>query len=356
VIYLDHHATSPLLPEVLDVMRPWLGAPANPASAHRAGQAAAVAVERARVEVAALIGGHPAGVVFTSGATEANHAWFHAARARGTRRVAVSAVEHPCVRAAAGRCAEVLTVPVDERGIAVLDGLPDDLDGVSLMAANHETGVIQPIDALRARSGWVHVDATAAAGRMPLRLGWVDAVVFSAHKLGGPCGAGALVVRDGGPLPPLLEGGSQERGRRAGTVNTAAVVGFGEACRLARVELDERVRRWTDLRARLASAVTHLGGQVVGGPAVPSVLDAVFSGLPAEMLVMALDLRGVCVSAGAACSSGAALDSPVLRAMRHPEPAGGLRISFGPRTTPVELDALLEALPAVLDAARAAVR
>lgn len=356
MIYLDHHATSPLLPEVRAAMEPWWGVPANPASAHRAGQRAAMAVDRAREEVARLVGGVPEGVVFTSGATEANHAWFHAARAAGASRVAVSAVEHPCVHAATAGFPDVVPIPVDACGTAVLDGLPGDLDGVSLMAVNHETGAIQPVDALRTRSGWLHVDASAAAGRVPLDLGHADAVVLSAHKLGGPVGIGALVLRHGGPLAPLLGGGSQERGRRAGTVNVAGAVGFAHAARLALDELDARRARWTTQKERLVRALTSVGAR---RPAEagrlgcsPSVVLAVFDGIPADVLVMALDLRGICVSAGAACASGSAEPSPVLRAMGDPSPRSGLRVSLGPRTTDAEVDAFVAALPAVVSALR----
>ncbi|MCB9678527.1 MAG: aminotransferase class V-fold PLP-dependent enzyme [Alphaproteobacteria bacterium] len=352
MIYLDHNATSPLLPEVRDAMEPWLGVPANPSSVHAAGRAAARAVEAAAAEVAALVGGRAQGVVFTSGATEANHAWFHAMRAEGrARTVAVGAFEHPCVLAAARRCEAVIDVPMGPDGRARLEGVPA-TDGTSLMAVNHETGVVQPLAALRERSGWRHVDATAGAGRLALDLGWAEAVVLSAHKLGGPMGVGALVVQGADPFPPLLEGGSQQRGRRAGTVPTPLVVGFGAAAHLARVELDARRATWATQRERLVRAVRGAGGEVVGEGAVPSVVDAVFAGLPAETLVQALDLRGICASAGAACASGSIETSPVLLAMGHAHADGGLRVSLGPCTTDAEVDAFCEAIGPVVEALR----
>lgn len=351
MIYLDHAATSPVLPEVLDAMLPWLGVPANPASVHLAGRQAAAAVERARAHVAALVGGRPEGVVFTSGATEANHAWFHAARARGTRRVAVAGIEHPCVLAAAARCEEVVSIPVGRDGVVRLEGLPA-VDGISLMAANHETGAIQPVGSLVGRVAWVHVDASAAAGKLALDLGWADAVTLSAHKLGGPIGVGALVLRDGSELPALLTGGAQERGRRAGTVNTPAVVGFGEAARLALAELDARTARWLRLREAVVKAIGAAGGRVTVDAGLPNLVHGVFAGIPGELLVQALDLRGLCVSAGAACASGSVDDSPVLQAMGEPHAGSGLRISFGAGTTHAEVDVFCRALPEVAAVAR----
>lgn len=354
LVYLDHNATSPLLPEVLEAMRPWLGVPANPSSAHRAGQRAAVAVEQAREHVAALVGGAPAGVVFTSGATEANHTFL---RGAGAATIACSGIEHPSVIAAVRASgARRVELPVD--GLGRVRCVADEADVVSLMAANHETGVLQDLDAARALAGRlgarVHVDATQAAGRAPLELAWADGVVLSSHKLGGPGGVGALVLRDGDPFPPLLGGGSQERGRRAGTVHTAGVVGFGEACRLARLELEARRARWARQSARLRAGLRALGGRLVGDPErlLPNTTCVVFQGIPGESLVQALDLRGICVSSGAACASGSLEPSPVLLAMGDPEPGGGLRVSLGPRTTDDEVDALLAALPQVLELAR----
>lgn len=354
MIYLDHNATSPLLPEVLEAMRPWLGVPANPSSAHRAGQRAAVAVEAAREQVAALVGGAPAGVVFTSGATEANHTFL---RGVGARVVALSAVEHPSVRAAARASgARVVEMPVDALGRVRPEA--DEADVVCLMAANHETGVLQDLEAARRLArrlgARLHVDATQAAGRVPLDLGDIDGVVLSAHKLGGPGGVGALVLRDGDPFPPLLGGGSQERGRRAGTVNTAGVVGFGEACRLAALELDQRRRRWARQSERLRHGLRVLGARLVGDPdrLLPNTTCVVFPGIPGEALVQALDLRGICVSSGAACASGSLEPSPVLLAMKDPEPGGGLRISLGPRSADDDVEALLAQLPEILALAR----
>lgn len=354
MIYLDHAATSPLLAEVLEAMRPWLGAPANPASVHRAGQRAAMAVERAREHVAALVHGDPAGVVFTSGATEANHTFLRgvARRDPARTRLVVSAIEHPCVHAAA----KAANVPVEvwavgPDGIVRPSPLPSDTAAAALMAANHETGLIQPISAAlgfaREAGAALLVDATQAAGRMVLDVA-ADAITLSSHKIGGPAGVGALVLRDGEAFPALFAG-AQERGRRGGTVNVAGVVGFGEACRLARAQLAERMDRMGRLSMRLRAGLGALGAREVGArERLCSTTCVVWPTLRGETIVQALDLRGFCVSSGAACASGSLEPSPVLTAMGDPEPAGGVRFSIGPGTTEAEIDALLAALPAVL--------
>lgn len=362
MIYLDYNATSPLLPEAREAMAPWWGVPGNPASVHRAGQRAAVAVEEAREAVAALVGGRPEGVVFTSGATEANHAGVRgAARLRGGRVVA-SAVEHPCVLGAVGELERLGTptgvVPVDAEGRVRAEAIPEDTAVLAVMVANHETGVIQPLGAVEARAraldAWWHADATQAAGRIPLALP-ADSVALSAHKLGGPPGVGALVLRDGEPFPALLTGGSQERGRRAGTVNVPGVVGFAAACWAATRDLRARTETWEALSERLRVRLAGLGARRVGAPEhlLPNTTCVVFPGIDGETLVQALDQRGICVSSGAACASGSLEPSPVLTAMGDPEPGGALRISLGPDSTSGDVDQLLAALPPVLAALRA---
>jgi cysteine desulfurase len=362
VIYLDYNATSPVLPEVLDAMGPWLGVPANPASAHRAGQRAARAVERARAEVAALLESDPAGVVFTSGATEANHLFLRGVVRRDPRRrrVVVSPIEHPSVLAAAaavaaeGGFADRWSVGSD--GVVRTTRVPEDTAAVSLMAANHETGVLQPLTEALARAHDVgaalHVDATQAAGRIPLDVP-ADAFVLSSHKLGGPAGVGALVLRDGGPFPALLSGGAQERGRRAGTVNTAGVVGFGEACRLARIALPSRSAATRRLSDALREGLTALGGRLVGAQhRLPNTTCVVFPGLRGETIVQGLDLAGICASSGAACASGSLEPSPVLVAMGDPEPGGGVRFSLGWASTEEDVALALATLPSVLASVR----
>ena len=196
----------------------------------------------------------------------------------------------------------------------------------------------------------VHVDASQAAGRVPLALGAAASVVLSSHKLGGPPGVGALVLPHGEAFPPLLKGGSQQRGRRAGTVNTAGVVAFGEACAQAARRLADTSVRWRAQQERLEGALRVLGGRVVGDQAarLPQTTLVVFDGIVGETLVQALDLRGICVSAGAACASGSIEPSPVLVAMDDPFPEGGVRMSFGTTTTAEDIEALIQALSELL--------
>lgn len=358
MIHLDHAATSPLLPEVAEAMAPWLGVPANPSSVHASGRAAAAALDRARDEVAALFGRDPAGIVFVSGATEANHTGIRGLRALGALRFAAAAIEHPSVHGAlAATGAGVHVLPTGADGVVRLS-LPDDVDAIVLMAANHETGVLQPIreaaTRARARGARLHVDATQAAGRIDLEGLDADVVTASAHKLGGPVGTGVLSLRTGEPFPALMGGGSQERGRRAGTVNVAGAVGFGAACRLARTERAVRLARWTALTERLEAGLVPLGARILGGPRIATTTCALFPRIRGDTLVQALDLAGIAVSSGAACASGSVAPSPVLVAMGESEAAGGLRVSFGPRSTGAEVEALLAALSRVLPTIRAA--
>ena len=357
-MYMGHNATHPTSPAVTEAMAAWWGEPANPSSVHRAGRRAAVAVEEAQAEVAALIGARAVGVVFTSGATEANHHFLRGVLREDRDELVVSAVEHPCVHAAAHYARQVTTWPVDRLGRVAPTPLGPRVAAIAVMAANHETGVLQPLDAVRSVAGTVPilVDATQAAGRVPLQLDWAAGVALSAHKLGGPPGIGALVLPDGEDFPPLLSGGSQQRGRRAGTVPTALVVGFGVACRLARARLTTEASRQQALRDRLEGGLRTLGARIAGEGAarLPNTTLAVFDGLPAETVVQALDLRGICVSAGAACSSGSVEESPVLRAMADPSPGSGVRFSLGTTSTVEHIDTVLATLPGLLERLRTA--
>ena len=358
MIYLDHNATSPMLPEVKAAMESWWGVPANPASIHRAGQGAYAAVERAREQVAELVGGNASGVIFTSGATEANHTFLRALPLLDPRRgLHVNRIEHPSVLAAASWLHKqhgytLLWGSVDEWG-RVHQAVHSDAAAVTIQAANHETGAVQSAPSA---SGQVltHVDATQAAGRLRLTLGDVDGVTLSAHKLGGPPGIGALILKTGDAFPPLLSGGGQERGRRAGTVPTALAVGFGVACELAAARLDERRASWLPLREQLDAALQAAGGRVagLGSPhqRLPQTSCAVFEGVVGETLVQALDLRGFCVSAGAACASGSLSPSPVLRAMGLEPADGAIRVSLGPASTEAEVSAFCTVLAQVVPA------
>jgi cysteine desulfurase len=347
--YLDYNATQPLKPAVRDAMLEMLSGPANASSVHRLGQRARHAVERARAQVAALVDAAAGEILFTSGATEAN------ATALGGlpgRRILISAIEHPSVRGAAPT-AEL--VPVDRDGVVDLAALDRMLAEderpalVSLMLVNNETGVIQPVAEaaaiVHAHGGLLHSDAVQAPGRMEVdvRTLGVDLMTVSAHKIGGPQGAGALFIRAGLDLVPLLRGGGQESRRRAGTENVAAIVGFGVAAELA-----AESPAVAALRDRMEAELRAIApGLVIHGAAAPRIGNTSCFGAPglsAETALIALDLAGIAVSSGAACSSGAVEPSPVLLAMGLSQAAAreAIRVSLGWATEPADVSHLVE--------------
>lgn len=333
--YLDANATEPLRPEARAAVLEGLDLLGNPSSVHADGRAARRALERAREELAAAYGATPAGVVFTSGGTEAN-AMAVAGLGHG-RRLVISAVEHDAVRAAAPPAVAIL--PVDRDGVADLSALEHVLgeDGpaatVCLMLANNETGTIQPVAAaaeLCARHGaLLHVDAVQAVGRVPVSLGALGAVslAISGHKLGGPKGGGALLLAPGTELRPLLAGGGQERGRRGGTPPLPALLGLAAAARAA---VGQGGAGLLPLREGIERAAEAEGAVVLGGPSrLPNTACLALPGAGAEAQVIALDLAGVRVSAGAACSSGKVARSHVLEAMGLGRLAGeAIRVSL----------------------------
>jgi cysteine desulfurase len=352
--YLDYNATAPVRPEVAAAVAEALSLGGNASSVHRAGRAARRAIERARDAVAALVGGRPSEIVFVSGGSEANHL---ALRGSGRRRVLVSAVEHDSVLRAVSD-AEI--IPVDATGIVDCAALAALLDSdptpalVSIMLANNETGTIQPIaelaELVHARGALLHCDAVQAAGKLLLdiRALGADLMSLSAHKLGGPQGVGALVVAGDLALSPLQTGGGQERGRRAGTENLPGIVGFGCAAEIARRELPDighlaALRDDAERRLQAVAPTARIFGS--GTQRLPNTLCIGMPGVPAETQVMALDLAGVMVSAGAACSSGKVRASHVLTAMGvSPEEASSaIRISFGWRSIVADVDHLVEA-------------
>lgn len=351
--YLDHNATSPIRPAVLDAMVEALRAGGNPSSVHRAGRAARARVDAARRQVAALVGALPSEIVFTSGGTEAN---AMALAGTGRKRVLVSAVEHESVlKAVPG--AEI--VPVDRNGVIDLAALERMLAGsepalVSVMFANNETGVLQPVAEVtrlaRAAGALVHCDAVQGAGkaRVDLHGLGIDYLSLSAHKLGGPTGVGALAVRAGAPFAPDRKGGGQEANRRAGTENVAGIVGFGVAAEAARDGLDTEF-----LRDRIEAGLRAVAPAAkIYGAAVPRLVNTTCISMPgvkAETQVMALDLAGVCVSAGAACSSGKVNRSAVLTAMgvEPAESETAIRISCGWSTVSEDIDCLIAAWKAL---------
>jgi cysteine desulfurase len=318
---LDANATEPLRPEARDAVLAALDLPGNPSSVHAEGRAARRLLEDARAAVAAAFGTRPQDVVFTAGGTEAN-----ALAVRGLaagRRVLPGATEHPAVLRAAPAAAE--TIPVLPDGTADLAALEAMLAGggpalVCLMAANNETGVLHPVGeaaALCRRHGaLLHVDAVQAAGRVPLMLGEADSLALSGHKIGGPKGAGALLLRPGLDLAPLVAGGGQERGRRGGTEPLPAIMGLAAAARAARPEAALRLAALRDaIEAAIAAIAPEARFPGQGAPRLPNTTSILLPGVPAETQVIALDLAGVRVSAGAACSSGKVAASHVLAAM-----------------------------------------
>lgn len=359
-IYLDHNATTPLDPRVLEAMRPWLESRfGNASSLHWFGQGARAAVEDARVQVAALIGAAPAEIVFTSGGTEADNLALQgaAAAAPGSRRrVLVSAVEHPAVlgtaRALRAQGFVGETVRVTAEGRLDENDLRTRLDEtcalVSVMLANNETGVLQPVAEAaawaRTRGALVHCDAVQAVGKVPVNVDALgcDLLSVSGHKIYGPQGVGALYVRRGTPMRALLHGGSQERNRRAGTENVAGAVGLGAAAELARGLLAFEPARLAALRDRLEERLLTLPDARINGrgPRLPGTTNVSFGTRDAVPLLMALDLAGVAVSTGAACAAGAPEPSHVLLAMGLDRDVvqASLRFSLGRGTTAEEID------------------
>lgn len=376
-IYLDHNATTPVRDEVIDAMlRVLRGGFGNPSSVHEEGSLARRAVELARERVAALLAARPDEIVFTASATEANNAALHGllAAPQAPRRVVATAVEHPSVEEplaaleAAGL--QVTRLPVDAEGRVdpsrAAAALERGAAALAVILANNETGVIQDMEALRAladaRGIPLHVDATQAVGKIPVDVARLGAATLaaSAHKLGGPKGAGVLFQRRGRSLPPLLRGGPQERRRRGGTENLPGIVGFGVACDLAARELDARIATWGALRDRLwegiCSKVPRVRRNGSAEHVLPNTLNVEFEDAAGDVLLEALDLDGVAVSTGAACASGSLEPSRVLLAMgRTPTQArGSLRFSVGHGVTEAQIDRVVTLLPELVARVRSA--
>lgn len=363
--YLDYNATSPLRPEVREAVAGALSLEGNPSSVHAEGRAARAAVEEARARVAALVGARAEDVIFTSGGTEANALALAAPAGEDSWHCYLSAIEHPSVLSGGRFHPETSTViPVTPDGVIDLQVLSAKLEKhkpggwrplVSLMAANNETGAIQPVaEAARIvheAGGILHSDAVQIVGRAPLditELG-ADMLTLSAHKIGGPKGVGALVLAEGVSVEPLIKGGGQERRRRAGTENVPGIVGFGVAAECAAAELS-RMDEIAKFRDTLEEGVRALAPDAVilsaNVPRLPNTSAIAVPGVKAETLVIGLDLAGVAVSAGAACSSGKVEASHVLAAMgAGPEIAQGtIRISLGFGTENTDIQYCLSAL------------
>ena len=341
--YLDYNATAKVRPEAAAAMARALEIGGNPSSVHAAGRAARAIVEGARADVGRLVGAKPESVVFVSGGTEANALAIESAVRGGVGRIIVGATEHDAVlenARAAGLPLEVW--PVDGDGVADLAWLADGLRRwpralVCLMLANNETGVIQPVaevaELVRCAGGWLHVDAVQAAAKISIDFNALgaDTLALSAHKLGGPQGVGGLVAGPRATLSRRLHGGGQERGWRAGPENLPGIAGFGAAAAVAQQELGARAEQsaWRDA---LATVVTRAGAEVLGqgAPRLPQTLCFAAPGFASELQVIGLDLAGVMVSAGAACSSGKVKPSRVVEAMGCPDLAPcAIRVSGG---------------------------
>jgi cysteine desulfurase len=373
-VYLDYNATAPLRPEAREAMIAALGKVGNASSVHAEGRTAHRLIEDARGEVARLVGGDPKLATFTSGGTEANNTvltpeWMRGGKPLHLDLLFASAIEHPSVLAG-GRFARdaVRLIPVHETGIvdtAALKAmlLQADREGkralVSIMLANNETGVIQPVaeaaQLAREYGAIIHTDAVQAAGRIPVDIAalGVDVLTLSAHKIGGPQGAGAIVrAREDMTFAPFVTGGGQERRHRAGTENVAAIAGFGAAATAAAGDL-AKAKTWHGWRARLEAAVGEGGDTVVfsaGADKLPQTLCFARSGVSAETLLIALDLEGVAVSSGAACSSGKVAPSHVLAAMGVPPALAkcAIRLSLGWDSRESDLDSFATAWRRVL--------
>jgi cysteine desulfurase len=380
-IYFDHNATTPVDPAVADtVTRVLTGEFGNASSVHHFGQRAKALLDEARSAVAALLGAEASEIVFTSGGTESdNFALRGVAEAMeptGRRHLIASSIEHEAVlntlKALMRRGWRTTLLPVDASGIvhpdALAGAIADDTAIVSVMHANNEIGTIQPIAELarlaHARGALFHTDAVQSVGKIPVDVGalGVDLLSLSAHKFNGPKGAGALWIKRGARVTAILTGGKHERNRRAGTENVPAIAGLGVAARLAAAKLAAEAARVAALRNRLEEAIlAAVPGTTINGarePRVPNTTNISFDAVEAESLLIALDLEGVAVSTGSACSSGTLEPSHVLRAMGLPSPRtqNSIRLSLGAGNTEAEVDFVVSKLPGLVEKLRSLTR
>lgn len=382
-VYLDHSATTPVDPRVLEAMLPYFNDKfGNASSVHSFGQQARAAVDRARREVATLIGARANEVIFVSGGTEANNLAIRgitdsSGGSGKTGHVITSAIEHPSVRGISDdlekRGWQITRLPVYADGVVRVDdvraSLRPDTVLISVMLANNEIGTIQPLQEIaaqvreeRARGHqlWVHTDAVQAAGRIPINVDKLgcDLLSLSAHKLYAPKGSGALFVRRGVRLHPQMLGGHQERERRAGTENVPGIVGLGLAAKLAREEMDQRSQHDAMLRDRFEAEVTErIEGIVFNGQRsqrLPHLSNISFRFIEGEGMLISMDLQGVAVSTGSACSSGTLEPSPVIRALGRDEELarGAIRFSFGKDNTVADVDYVIDVLAQVVERLR----
>jgi cysteine desulfurase len=377
MIYLDHNATTPVDPEVFEAMQPYLGTRyGNPSSLHAAGRESRAGVEDAREKVARLISASPEEIVFTGCGSESDNYAIKgvasALRARGnhliTSQVEHHAVLHPC-QYLAERGFEATFLPVDGQGAvdpqSVRKAITDRTILITVMHSNNEVGTLQPLEEIgliaRERGVLLHTDAIQSLGKVRLDVGtlFVDLMSLSAHKLYGPKGVGALYIRKGTRIDPLIHGGGHESNRRAGTENVAGIVGFGKACDLGMERMERESQRLTQLRERLWDGLRARLKKVYlnGHPTerLPGTLSVCFAGVEGESLLVNLDLKGICVSSGSACTSGSTEPSHVLKAMgvKSELAQGSLRMSIGKQNTEKEIDETINVLVEVVARLRA---
>ncbi|MDH5257807.1 MAG: cysteine desulfurase [Gammaproteobacteria bacterium] len=362
MIYFDHNASTPVHPDVLAEMMPYLqSCYANPSSVHKQGRVAREAIDKAREQVAQLVNAHPSQVIFTSGGTEANNLAIKGSiRGMGISRLVTGATEHPSVRDVSNYFAastELNVLSVDEQGLINIDELSRFSSSkiptlISVMMANNETGVIQDIASIAARfknDGHIfHTDAVQAAGKIKVDFGKlnVNLMSLSAHKIYGPKGIGALIFDKCIDLEPMMHGGGQEKKRRSGTENVAAIVGFGKAAELARLNIESNAQEIKNLQVYFEDQLQQLNGVVIFSEKANRLNNTTFFGLPGidgETLLMQLDAQGVAVTSGSACASTSLAPSHVLMAMGVSEQIArsAIRVSFGLQNTKAEIDQLI---------------
>ena len=376
-VYADNAATTPVTPAVLEAMTPWLMENyGNPSSIYSIGRAARTAVEKARRQVAAALNAEPGEIYFTSCGTEADN-WalkgsMRRWAAKGKKHLITAAFEHHAIlhsaKALEKEGFEITYLPVTPEGLvdpAELEAAITDKTGlVTIMYANNEIGTIQPIPEIgeicKKHGVWFHTDAVQAVGNVPINVKEqnIDMLSLSGHKFHGPKGVGVLYIKKGIILPNLIDGGAQERGRRAGTENLASIVGLGEAITVATASLEENMARITAMRDRLIDSLLQLPRTRLNGSRehrLPGNLNISFEGIEGESLLLRLDMAGICASSGSACTSGSLDPSHVLMAigLKHEVAHGSLRLSLSELTTEEDIDYIIAQVPPIVEGLRA---